>query len=186
MTNRFNPPQCWPQPPAGWVPPVGWAPDPRWPAPPDGWIFWVDDDAPTLHAEAPTIPVDLQPNSGPPAVGTGGNVFAPASPSFIPAPAIPPSPYATSDISHGNLQAVLPAKITSPVTPTTSAVDRTQPKPGRKSRRPGSSPARSGSVKHWKRNIPMAAAAALVTTVGVIFVPKWLGPMSRGFSSRGT
>lgn len=38
---RFNPPPEWPQPPAGWRPPVGWAPDPEWPAPPDGWRLWL-------------------------------------------------------------------------------------------------------------------------------------------------
>jgi len=40
-------------------------------------------------------------------------------------------------------------------------------------------------VKHWKRNIAMAAAAALVTTVGVIFVPKWLGPDVAGLQQQG-
>jgi HEAT repeat protein len=150
MTLRFNPPPNWPQPPAGWVSPVGWQPDPRWPAPPDGWTFWVDEsDSTPLRAEASTIPIDLQLTAGgPPAAAAGGNAAPLASPSFLPAPAITPSPYATSD--------------TSP-----------------------SGASRSGFVKHWKRNVAIAAAVVLVITGGVVFVPKWLGPDVAGLQQRG-
>jgi len=77
------------------------------------------------------------------------------------------------------------ATLISPLPPTTSAGTPTQPKPGRKSRRPGSGATRSGFVKHWKRNVAIAAAAALVITVGVVFVPKWLGPDVAGLQQRG-
>src|SRR5664279_4234582 len=52
------------------------------------------------------------------------------------------------------------AMLISPLTPTTSADTPTQPKPGHTSRRPGSGATRSGFVKHWKRNVAIAAAAA--------------------------
>ncbi len=39
----FNPPPGWPRPPAGWIPPRGWAPDPSWPKPPPGWQLWIGD-----------------------------------------------------------------------------------------------------------------------------------------------
>ena len=38
----FRAPPGWPDPPSGWRPSGGWAPDPAWPAPPEGWVFWVD------------------------------------------------------------------------------------------------------------------------------------------------
>ncbi|WAP51808.1 DUF4041 domain-containing protein [Arthrobacter sp. ATA002] len=41
----FNPPPGWPQPPAGWRPPVGWTPDPLWPDPPKGWQLWISPSA---------------------------------------------------------------------------------------------------------------------------------------------
>src|SRR5665647_2768198 len=82
MTPRFNPPPNWPQPPAGWVYPVGWQPDPNWPAPPDRWPFWVDEGHPTPpQSEAPTIPIDLPLNSGAaPAATAVGNLAPLASP----------------------------------------------------------------------------------------------------------
>ncbi|QDP97113.1 hypothetical protein FOE78_15315 [Microlunatus elymi] len=41
MTQRFNPPPGWPQPPKGWKPPHDWQPPSSWPPPPPGWQFWV-------------------------------------------------------------------------------------------------------------------------------------------------
>jgi HEAT repeat protein len=40
-------------------------------------------------------------------------------------------------------------------------------------------------VKHWKRYVAIAATAALVITVGGVFVPKWLGPDVAGLQQRG-
>jgi HEAT repeat protein len=40
-------------------------------------------------------------------------------------------------------------------------------------------------VKHWKKYTAIAATAALVITVGVFFVPKWLGPDVAGLQERG-
>jgi HEAT repeat protein len=40
-------------------------------------------------------------------------------------------------------------------------------------------------VKHWKRNVAIVAAAALVITVGMVFVPRWLGPDVAGLQQRG-
>jgi HEAT repeat protein len=189
MTPRFNPPPNWPQPPAGWVYPVGWQPDPNWPAPPDRWPFWVDEGHPTPpQSEAPTIPIDLPLNSGvAPAVTAGGNLAPLASPSPLAAPDTTPSPYAASGTTPGasQPQAGPQAMLISPLPPATSAGTPTQPKPGHKSRRPGSGAKRSGFVKHWKRNVAIAAAAALVITVGVVFVPKWLGPDVAGLQQRG-
>lgn len=50
---RFNPPPGWPQPPEGWVPPAGWAPDPSWPDPPKGWQLWVPDEGSDVDHEPP-------------------------------------------------------------------------------------------------------------------------------------
>jgi len=44
MAYRFNAPLTWPQPPAGWVPPQDWKPDPSWPPAPPGWQFWQDTE----------------------------------------------------------------------------------------------------------------------------------------------
>lgn len=52
MTQRFNPPPGWPQPPTGWAPPAGWTPDASWPPAPAGWNFWVSDEAGS-HQPAP-------------------------------------------------------------------------------------------------------------------------------------
>ena len=103
------------------------------------------------------------------------------------APDTTPSPYAASGTTPGasQPQAGPQAMLISPLPPATSAGTPTQPKPGHKSRRPGSGATRSGFVKHWKRNVAIAAAAALVITVGVVFVPKWLGPDVAGLQQRG-
>jgi len=64
---RFNPPPGWPKPPAGWVPPRGWAPDPSWPDPPVGWQLWLDDGVSTKHPD-PSPPAE----AGDPAVAADG------------------------------------------------------------------------------------------------------------------
>jgi hypothetical protein len=33
------PPPGWPEPPPGWIPPLGWQPDPSWPPVPPGHVF---------------------------------------------------------------------------------------------------------------------------------------------------
>lgn len=53
----FNPPPGWPQPPAGWKPPIGWTPDPSWPPPPEGWQLWISSDESVMES---TIPSTLQ------------------------------------------------------------------------------------------------------------------------------
>ncbi|MBD5784957.1 hypothetical protein IF650_02070 [Cellulosimicrobium terreum] len=50
MAQRFVPPPGWPTPPS-FTPTSDWHPDASWPPAPEGWVFWVDDDAP---AAAPT------------------------------------------------------------------------------------------------------------------------------------
>ena len=60
MAYRFNAPLTWPQPPAGWVPPQDWKPDPSWPPPPPGWQFW-QDDAPGAPGTAPPAQVGSPP-----------------------------------------------------------------------------------------------------------------------------
>lgn len=174
MTLRFNAPPNWPQPPGGWVPPVGWQPDLNWPAAPDGWPFWVDEgDVTSPQSEAPTIPIDLPLSAGAVPV---------ASPSFVLPPDIAPSPYAAPDIIPG---AQPQATLSTPLAPATSAGSPSQPKPGRKVRRPEPGATRSGLVKHWKRTLAIAAAAVLVITAGVVFVPKWLGPDVAELQQRG-
>lgn len=37
----FHPPPGWPEAPAEWRPPYGWAPDPSWPPAPAEWDFWL-------------------------------------------------------------------------------------------------------------------------------------------------
>ncbi len=72
---RFNPPHGWPQAPEGWVPPVGWKPDPAWPTMPEGWQLWlpldgatglppppVSDEGVTEVIVQPSVP-DLPPES---------------------------------------------------------------------------------------------------------------------------
>lgn len=59
----FNPPPGWPQPPVGWRPPAGWAPDPAWPEPPAGWQLWVATVAgPVADTNAaPEAPAEVRP-----------------------------------------------------------------------------------------------------------------------------
>lgn len=64
MTDRgpaFNPPPGWPKPPAGWIPPTGWTPDPTWPEPPAGWQLWLSDNP---DEQAPAEPVVDTPDQG--------------------------------------------------------------------------------------------------------------------------
>lgn len=180
MTTRFNPPPQWPQPPAGWVPPVGWRPDPRWPAAPAGWPFWLDETLSTPSQPGATAsPVDLPLSSEATGAVTAGSLDAPV---ILPTPVTTPGTYVAPDtIPDASQTEPMPL---SPVAPTTSAGAPTQPKPGRKSHRPGSG-AGSGFAKHWRRIVAIAAAAVLVIAAGVFFVPKWLGPDVAGLQQRG-
>lgn len=185
MTTRFNPPPNWPQPPAGWVYSVDWRPDPHWPAPPTGWPLWVDESFSTpSQSGEPIIPIDLPLSSGAASAVASGSFAAPeALPSFVPAPGTTLSPYVAPDTIQDASRAQ--AMLVSAATPTTSAGTPTQPTPGRQSRRPGSGATRSGFVKHWRRSVAIAAAAVLVIAVGVVFVPKWLGPDVARLQQRG-
>lgn len=46
MTQRWNNPPGWPDPPPGWMPPQGWKPPADWPQPPPGWQYYVDEAPP--------------------------------------------------------------------------------------------------------------------------------------------
>lgn len=71
----FNPAPGWPKPPAGWVPPAGWTPDPAWPTPPTGWQLWLPSDP---ASEEPTAPVD---DAAP--AGSGPHDAEPEAPSDL-------------------------------------------------------------------------------------------------------
>jgi Domain of unknown function (DUF4041)/T5orf172 domain len=61
----FNPPPGWPQPPMGWRPPAGWAPDPSWPEPPPGWHLWVPDGTSGRAATVAVSPAAAEPSATP-------------------------------------------------------------------------------------------------------------------------
>lgn len=64
MTDRFNPPPNWPEPPRdGWTPPEDWLPRRAWGAVPAGWRLWVGQEPLT-----PTAP-PLQSSEDVPASG---------------------------------------------------------------------------------------------------------------------
>lgn len=75
-TSVFQPPPGWPNPPDGWQPPAGWAPDPSWPAPPPGWQLWVAVEGPVekrsdrmasgAHDDSRSVPHDAPPTIPPP------------------------------------------------------------------------------------------------------------------------
>ena len=107
------------------------------------------------------------------------------SPSILP-PDMAASPYVAPDTIPGaQPQAGPQSTVISAWAPATSAGSPSQPKPGRKPRRPGPGATRSGFLKHWKRTLAIATAAVLVITAGLVFVPKWLGPDVAGLQQRG-
>ncbi len=77
---KFNPPPNWPQPPAGWIPPLGWKPDPAWPPPPTGWMLWLpDEDASAVDQPTPraaSTPSDPSPAAPKPSEATTASLRA--------------------------------------------------------------------------------------------------------------
>lgn len=64
MTERFNPPPNWPEPPRdGWVPPEDWLPRRAWGSVPAGWRLWVQEQ-PLVDAVSPLQPSEDVPASG--------------------------------------------------------------------------------------------------------------------------
>lgn len=63
MTERFNPPPSWPEPPHdGWRPPDGFQPPAAWGDVPAGWRLWVPQDSPS--GTAPLVDSEDVPASG--------------------------------------------------------------------------------------------------------------------------
>ncbi|MGO1390001.1 hypothetical protein [Brachybacterium alimentarium] len=67
MTEQFNPPPNWPEPPRdGWTPPTDFRPGPGWGPVPAGWRLWVSHGAQASQdaAAAPLLDSEDVPASG--------------------------------------------------------------------------------------------------------------------------
>ncbi|GAB4096154.1 hypothetical protein GCM10028787_16290 [Brachybacterium horti] len=65
MTDRFNPPPSWPEPPQdGWLPPDGFRPGPAWGPVPSGWRLWVAGTDEATAEDAPLQRSEDVPASG--------------------------------------------------------------------------------------------------------------------------